>query len=106
SFLLHPAPPYISPLSLYRRSSDLVFLATALLASWIAPYDPVAPAPDLVLHAPSWGHPFGTDELGRDVLSRVMYGSRISLEVGAVDRKSTRLNSSHQIISYAVFCLK
>jgi len=61
-----------------------VFLATALLASWIAPYDPVAPAPDLILHAPSWGHPFGTDELGRDVLSRVMYGSRISLEVGAV----------------------
>jgi peptide/nickel transport system permease protein len=61
-----------------------VFLATALLASWIAPYDPVAPAPDLVLRAPSWGHPFGTDELGRDVLSRVMYGSRISLEVGAV----------------------
>ncbi|TMI79014.1 MAG: ABC transporter permease [Bacillati bacterium ANGP1] len=61
-----------------------VFLATALLASWIAPYDPVAPAPELILQAPSWGHPFGTDELGRDVLSRVMYGSRISLEVGAV----------------------
>ena len=61
-----------------------VFLGTALLAAWIAPYDPVAPVPDAVLQAPSWTHPFGTDELGRDVLSRVLYGSRISLQVGVV----------------------
>jgi peptide/nickel transport system permease protein len=61
-----------------------VFLGTALLASWIAPYDPFLPATDAVLQAPSWAHPFGTDELGRDVLSRVLYGSRISLEVGVV----------------------
>ena len=73
-----------SPSALAGVAMTGVFLATALLASWIAPYDPVAPAPDLILHAPSWGHPFGTDELGRDVLSRVVYGSRISLEVGAV----------------------
>ncbi len=61
-----------------------LFLGTALLAAWIAPYDPVVPAPDAVLRSPSWTHPFGTDELGRDVLSRVLYGSRISLEVGVV----------------------
>ena len=61
-----------------------LFLGTALLAAWIAPYDPVAPSPDAVLRSPSWTHPFGTDELGRDVLSRVLYGSRISLEVGVV----------------------
>jgi len=73
-----------SPSALAGAALTGVFLATALLASWVAPYDPVAPAPDLVLQAPSWGHLFGTDELGRDVLSRVMYGSRISLEVGAI----------------------
>jgi peptide/nickel transport system permease protein len=61
-----------------------MFLGTALLAAWIAPYDPIAPAPEGVLQAPSWTHPFGTDELGRDVLSRVLYGSRISLQVGIV----------------------
>jgi peptide/nickel transport system permease protein len=76
---------------LFRNPSALagavvsgVFLGTAILAAWIAPYDPVAPAPDAVLQAPSWPHPFGTDELGRDVLSRVLYGSRISLQVGVV----------------------
>jgi peptide/nickel transport system permease protein len=61
-----------------------VFLATAVLAPWIAPHDPVAPAIEDVLRPPSGAHAFGTDELGRDVLSRVVYGSRISLEVGIV----------------------
>ena len=61
-----------------------VFIAAALLAPWIAPRDPVAPLIEEVLRPPSWGHAFGTDELGRDVLSRVIYGSRISLEVGVV----------------------
>jgi len=61
-----------------------VFVATAAAAPWIAPYDPVMPAVETVLQPPSWAHPFGTDELGRDVLSRVIYGSRISLEVGLV----------------------
>lgn len=61
-----------------------LFVGTALLAAWIAPYDPVAPSPEGVLQAPSWTHPCGTDELGRDVLSRVLFGSRISLQVGIV----------------------
>jgi len=56
----------------------------ALAAPWIAPHDPVAPAIEAVLQPPSRSHPFGTDELGRDVLSRVVYGSRVSLEVGIV----------------------
>lgn len=60
------------------------FLASALLAPWIAPRDPVAPVIEDVLRPPSAAHAFGTDELGRDVLSRVIYGSRISLEVGLV----------------------
>jgi peptide/nickel transport system permease protein len=61
-----------------------LFLAMAVLASWVAPYDPLVPATDSILQPPSRAHPFGTDELGRDVLSRVLYGSRISLEVGLV----------------------
>src|SRR5207249_7858021 len=54
----------------------------------------------------------GTDVQGRDMWSRLMYGTRISLTIGlcgvtlSLDRKSTRLNSSHVSISYAVFCLK
>lgn len=61
-----------------------LFVAMAVLASWVAPYDPLVPATDSILQPPSRAHPFGTDELGRDVLSRVLYGSRISLEVGLV----------------------
>lgn len=63
---------------------SLIFVATALTAPWIAPHDPIAPVIEDVLQPPSRGHPFGTDELGRDVLSRVIYGSRVSLEVGIV----------------------
>lgn len=61
-----------------------LFLATALAAPWIAPHDPTAPVIEAVLQPPSGSHPFGTDELGRDVLSRVIYGSRVSLQVGVV----------------------
>ena len=63
---------------------SLLFVITALGAPWIAPHDPTAPVIEAVLQPPSRSHPFGTDELGRDVLSRVIYGSRVSLEVGVV----------------------
>jgi peptide/nickel transport system permease protein len=39
---------------------------------------------DMILHAPSWSHPFGTDQLGRDIYTRILYGGRISLTVGFV----------------------
>lgn len=58
----------------------------ALLAPWLAPYDPAA-QPDIVaLRAlpPSLAHPFGTDEFSRDVLSRVIFGARVSLAVGVL----------------------
>ena len=61
-----------------------LFLGAALMAPKVAPYDPAAPAIDSILQPPSATHPFGTDELGRDVLSRVLHGSRISLQVGVV----------------------
>jgi peptide/nickel transport system permease protein len=56
----------------------------AVLASTISPHDPKEPDLKNILAGPSWSHPFGTDTLGRDVLSRVIYGSRISLLVGFV----------------------
>jgi peptide/nickel transport system permease protein len=59
----------------------LLFIALALFAPWIAPYDPVATSWSLVRKPPSWAHWFGTDEVGRDVLSRIIWGSRISLMV-------------------------
>ena len=60
----------------------LVFLA--VLAPALAPWDPNRPDTRKILAAPSSSHWFGTDPLGRDVLSRVLYGSRISLSVGFV----------------------
>ncbi len=58
----------------------LVF--TAIFAEVLAPYDPLAAQPEVRLAAPSWAHPFGTDDIGRDVLSRIIYGTRLSLWVG------------------------
>ena len=56
----------------------------ALLAPWIAPHDPTAIDARLILASPSVEHLLGTDDLGRDVLSRMIYGARISLAVGFV----------------------
>ena len=56
----------------------------AIFAEVISPYDPVQPDLKNILASPSVAHPFGTDMLGRDVLSRVIHGSRVSLLVGFV----------------------
>lgn len=56
----------------------------ALFAPVISPHDPIEPDIKSILSAPSLSHPFGTDTLGRDVFSRVLYGTRISLLVGFV----------------------
>src|SRR5664279_5736336 len=61
-----------------------VFVVLALFAPLIAPYDPIATSWTLVRKAPSAQHWFGTDELGRDVLARVIYGARASLLAGAI----------------------
>lgn len=62
----------------------LAMVAMALLAPWLAPYDPVAINLKDRLMAPCWAHWFGTDEMGRDILSRVMYGAQVSLAIGLV----------------------
>jgi peptide/nickel transport system permease protein len=59
-----------------------VIVVTAIFADALAPYDPLDAQPEIRLAPPSRAHPFGTDDIGRDVLSRVIYGSRISLWVG------------------------
>lgn len=62
----------------------ILLFAVSLLAPWIAPYDPGAIDLKQVLAPPSGHHWFGTDQLGRDVLSRMIWGARISLKVGFV----------------------
>ena len=56
----------------------------ALAAPWLAPYDPLATSWSAIRKAPSAAHWFGTDEIGRDVLSRVIFGARASLLAGVV----------------------
>jgi peptide/nickel transport system permease protein len=60
------------------------FVLLALFAPFVAPYDPIATSWTLVRKAPSAQHWFGTDDLGRDVLARVIYGARASLLAGAI----------------------
>lgn len=62
----------------------LLMVSSSLLAPWISPYDPTEVHVEKVLWPPCREHPFGTDELGRDVLSRLIWGGRISLAVGLI----------------------
>src|SRR5438093_482901 len=59
----------------------IAFILMALFAPWLAPHDPAQLDLNARLMSPSAHHWFGTDELGRDVLSRIIYGARISLTV-------------------------
>ncbi len=59
-------------------------MGLALFAPWIAPYDPLATSWTLVRKAPSAAHWFGTDEVGRDLLSRIIWGARASLSAGVI----------------------
>ncbi len=61
-----------------------IVVIAAITAPIIAPYDPIATAPRESLQGPSLEHLLGTDQLGRDVLSRIIFGSRISIMVGIV----------------------
>jgi peptide/nickel transport system permease protein len=62
----------------------VLFIGVAILAHVIAPYDPVATSWTAIRKAPSLAHWMGTDENGRDVLSRVIFGARASLLAGVV----------------------
>jgi peptide/nickel transport system permease protein len=58
-----------------------VLVAAGLLADWLAPYPPTAVDAGSMFKAPTARHPFGTDRFGRDVLSRILYGVRVSLGI-------------------------
>ncbi|UPY36772.1 ABC transporter permease [Sediminicoccus sp. KRV36] len=62
----------------------VIFVAAAALAPWIAPFDPLETSWSRLRQPPSWTHPFGTDENGRDVLSRVLHGARASMMAGVI----------------------
>lgn len=62
----------------------LLLIVVGLFAEWIAPYDPYDVDLDISLRPPSAEHWLGTDEEGRDVLSRIIFGARISLKVGLI----------------------
>jgi peptide/nickel transport system permease protein len=72
-------PPAVAGLAIV-----LAFVVVALAAPWVAPADPNATSWSAVRKAPSWAHPLGTDDLGRDLLSRVVWGARVSMQAGVV----------------------
>ena len=72
------------PAALSGLAVVVFFVLLALLAPWVSPYDPVATSWSAIRKAPSAAHWFGTDEIGRDVLARVVWGTRASLAAGIV----------------------
>lgn len=72
----------------FSAMTGLILIAviglTAIFGPWLAPSDPLIPAPLIRLQGPSIEHLFGTDSLGRDIFSRVIYGARISLLIGII----------------------
>lgn len=72
------------PLAMFGLVVVAIFVLAAILAPWLAPYDPLQTSWTRLRQAPSAAHWFGTDENGRDVLSRVLFGARASLMAGVV----------------------
>ena len=70
--------------ALFGLAVVMSFLLMAVLAPWLAPHDPLATSWSAVRAAPSAAHWFGADELGRDVLSRIIWGARASILAGVV----------------------
>lgn len=71
-----------NPLTIVGTATVLMLVLTAVFAPYIAPYDPTQINPPERLKAPSITHICGTDADGRDVFSRIIYGSRISIKIG------------------------
>ena len=69
-------------LAVFGTAVMAVFILMAVFAPVVAPYDPLDQNLPQKFDGPSLAHPFGQDELGRDILSRVIYGARISLTAG------------------------
>jgi len=72
------------PPALAGAAVVLLFVLIALAAPWLAPADPTQGNWAKIRKPPSWANPFGTDDLGRDNLSRVVWGTRISMRAGVL----------------------
>ncbi len=70
------------PLGAIGMMLVLVMAFAGLSADWIAPYSPTANDFSMMSEAPSWAHPLGTDQFGRDILARIIFGARTALIVG------------------------
>ena len=70
------------PLGAAGLAIIVLMLAAAALAKWVSPYDPLAVDYGGILAPPSWQHLLGTDNFGRDVFSRIIFGSQTALSVG------------------------
>ena len=78
------APIFANPLNIVALALIAVFAMCALFAPLLAPYDPLVQDLGSRLRPPSSEHWLGTDSLGRDIASRILYGARISLVIGMV----------------------
>jgi peptide/nickel transport system permease protein len=72
------------PAALFGLAVVVFFVLLALLAPWLSPYDPIATSWSAIRKPPSAEHWFGTDDIGRDVLARVVWGTRASLAAGVI----------------------
>jgi peptide/nickel transport system permease protein len=70
------------PLGTFGLAIVVIMFAAGISAEWIAPYDPEENDFNAMMEAPSWAHVLGTDQLGRDIFSRLVYGARTALIVG------------------------
>lgn len=70
------------PLGTFGLAIVVVMFAAGALAGWIAPFDPEENDFSAMMEAPSWIHVLGTDQLGRDIFSRLVFGARTALIVG------------------------
>jgi peptide/nickel transport system permease protein len=71
-------------LAVFGLAVVLLFVLVAVFAPWIAPYDPIETSWTRIRRPPSWQHWLGTDENGRCLLSRLIWGARASLMAGVV----------------------
>ncbi|MDQ0351419.1 peptide/nickel transport system permease protein [Alkalibacillus filiformis] len=71
-------------LAVFGGVVTFLLIFTALFATWLAPHDPTEQNYSAVLQAPSSEYWFGTDNLGRDIFSRVIYGAQVSLQAGLI----------------------
>jgi peptide/nickel transport system permease protein len=80
----HPVLAFIvnQPMGAFGLAVILLMIFSAVFARWVAPHDPLTLDYGALLLPPSWEHPLGTDNFGRDVLSRVIYGAQTALAVG------------------------